>query len=92
MNCDAIDQLVNLSDRAQDTQRIAFVDLFRLLALDDRQAEYIFTKHWSTLIEKSVISYVEKANLKDKNAKSLHNFHMTAVKLLTNVYHTEAGR
>lgn len=39
-----------------------------------------------------MISYIEKADLKDKNAKSLHNFHMTAVKLLTNVYHTEAGR
>lgn len=54
---DAIDELVELAEIAEDKSKIALVDLFRLLVLKDIQAEYILTKHWE-LINVCIIGYL----------------------------------
>lgn len=41
----ALDELAALANIAEDKQKIALVDLFRLLVLEGSQAEYFLTKH-----------------------------------------------
>ena len=50
----AIDELCELARVAEDKNKIAVCDLFRLLVLKDIQAEYILTHHWS-LINDTII-------------------------------------
>ena len=64
----AIDELVELTEIAEDRNKIALVDLLRLLVLKDSQAEYILTTHWE-LIEVPIIGYLQAQDLKDKEAK-----------------------
>lgn len=45
----AISELVQLAEIAEDRSKIALVDLFRLLVLKDVQAEYILTDHWELI-------------------------------------------
>ena len=54
----AIDELVELAEVAEDKNKIALIDLFRLLILKDEQADYILTRHWE-LIDVSVIGYMQ---------------------------------
>lgn len=54
---EAIDELVELAEIAEDRSKIALIDLFRLLVLTGNQSEYIFTKHWE-LVEICVIGYL----------------------------------
>lgn len=42
----AIDELVELTEIAEDKSKIALVDLFRLLVLEGKHAEYIIERHW----------------------------------------------
>ena len=65
---EAIDELVELAEIAEDRSKIALIDLFRLLVLNGKQSEYIFTKHWE-LVEICVIGYLQAQNLKDTEAK-----------------------
>lgn len=52
----AIDELRELAEVAEDKNKIALVDLLRLLILKDEQASYILNTHWE-LIEICVIGY-----------------------------------
>jgi len=52
----AINELRELAEVAEDKNKIALVDLFRLLILKDDQASYILTTHWE-LIEICIIGY-----------------------------------
>lgn len=45
----AIDELADLARIAEDKNKIAVCDLFRLLVLKGSQAEYILTQHWSLI-------------------------------------------
>lgn len=85
MGQQSIDQLVALASTAEDKSRIALVDLLRLIVLDEDQAEYIFGKHWG-LVDQNVIEYIESTDLKDKDARVLHNYHLVSFKFLTNAY------
>lgn len=53
----AIDELVELAEVAEDKNKIALIDLFRLLILKDEQAEYILGRHWE-MISVCVIGYL----------------------------------
>lgn len=53
----AIDELVQLAEVAEDKSKIALMDLFRLLILKDEQAGYVLSRHWE-LIEICVIGYL----------------------------------
>ena len=54
---EAIDELRELAEVAEDKNKIALVDLFRLLILKDAQADYILQAHWE-LIDVCVIGYL----------------------------------
>lgn len=54
---EAIDELKELAEVAEDKNKIALIDLFRLLILKDAQADYILQAHWD-LIEVCVIGYL----------------------------------
>lgn len=71
---EAIDELVELAEVAEDKSKIAIIDLFRLLILKDTQAEYILTRHWD-LIEICIIGYLSAQNLSDPEAKVIQNYH-----------------
>lgn len=58
----AIDELVQLAEVAEDKSKIALIDLFRLLILKDQQAEYILNNHWD-LIDVCVIGYISAQDL-----------------------------
>lgn len=47
----AIDELCQLARVAEDKSKIAISDLFRLLVLNDTQAQYIIQSHWSFVKE-----------------------------------------
>lgn len=70
----AIDELVELAEVAEDKNKIALIDLFRLLVLKDTQAEYIVARHWE-LIEVCVIGYLSAMDLSDASAKVMQNYH-----------------
>lgn len=70
----AIDELVELAEVAEDKNKIALIDLFRLLVLKDSQAEYIVSRHWE-LIEVCVIGYLSAMDLSDESAKVMQNYH-----------------
>jgi PUL domain len=91
VSTETMDQLVGLAEIAEDKSKIALIDLLRLVVLEEQQAEYIFAYHWN-LIDLYVIGYVEAQDLKDKEAKVMHNYHLACLKLLTNAYQTKNGR
>ena len=81
----AIDELVELAEIAEDKNKIALIDLFRLLVIKDKQAEYILSKHWE-LIAVCVIGYLSAQDLKDKDAKVMQNYHLACLKFLANIF------
>ena len=54
----AIDELCALAAVAEDKNKIAVCDLFRLLVLKDNQCEYIITQHWS-FIQATIIEFLQ---------------------------------
>jgi len=44
------------------------------------------------LIDIYVIGYVEAQDLKDKDARVMHNYHLASLKLLSNAYATKSGK
>lgn len=53
----AIDELRELAEIAEDKSKIALIDLFRLLMLNNAQADYILKNHWE-LIEVCIFGYL----------------------------------
>ena len=53
----AINELRELAEVAEDKNKIALIDLFRLMILKENQAELILNNHWE-LIEVCVIGYL----------------------------------
>ena len=41
--------MAELAEIAEEKSKIALIDLFRLLVLQEVQAEYILTKHWELI-------------------------------------------
>ncbi len=91
MDQQTIDELVGLAEIAEDKQKIALIDLLRLVVLEPKQAEYVFERHWS-LVDVCVMGYVSCLDLKDKDAKVTHNYHLACFKFLMNAYQTAEGR
>lgn len=71
---EAIDELADLAKIAEEKNKIAVCDLFRLLVLTDSQAGYIVTHHWP-LIKTSIIDFLSGQNMSDPEAKTVQNFH-----------------
>jgi hypothetical protein len=91
ISAQALDELVALSEIAEDKEKIALVDLLRLLVLEENAATHIFGKHWE-LVDVFVIGYLNCQDLQDKDARVIHNYHLACLKFLANIFQTEAGR
>lgn len=65
---EAIDELAALTAVAEDRNKIALVDLLRLLVLEGDLAEYVLMRHWK-LMQDHLIKFVLDQNLKDKENK-----------------------
>lgn len=87
----AMDELVQLAEIAEDKNKIAVFDCMRLLILNPDCAEYIVGHHWE-LIELLVIGYMASQDLKNKEDKIIHNYHLGCLKMLANIYNTDAGK
>lgn len=59
---EAMNELRELAEIAEDKPKIALIDLMRLLILKDVQAEYLMTTHWE-LIEVCIFGYISAQNL-----------------------------
>jgi len=65
---DAIDELAELTEVAEEKSKIALVDLLRLLCLNEDIAKYFITKHWE-LVDLCMIQYLQMQDMKDASAK-----------------------
>lgn len=65
---EAIDELMELVEVAEDKSKIALIDLLRLLMLHEGNAAHILNKHWQSF-EVSIFGYVQCLDIKDTEAK-----------------------
>lgn len=54
---DAIDELMEMVDIAEDKSKIALIDLIRLLMLHEHTTAHILNKHWQCF-EVSIFGYM----------------------------------
>ena len=87
----AINELRELAEVAEDKNKIALIDLFRLMILKENQAELILNQHWE-LIEVCIIGYLLAQDMQDTEARVMQNYHQMALKMLANVFSTSTGR
>jgi hypothetical protein len=86
---EAIDQMATYSEKATGKTKIAFADLLRLIILTEEQADYIMSKHWTTLIDDFATQFVCKPE--NKEDKLVQNFNLTMLKFMINCFQTEKG-
>lgn len=82
---EAIDELVQLIEIAEDKSKIALIDLTRLLLLHEANAAYILNKHWQCF-EEVIFGYIQCLDIKDPEAKIMQNYHLISLKMLGNIY------
>lgn len=78
-------ELVEVISVANEKGKIATMDLMRLVVLNEMQAGCVLAKHWD-LISTHVIAYLASHNIKDKNNRMLHNFHLVSLKMMANFF------
>lgn len=61
---EAIDELMELLEVAEDKNKIALSDLLRLILLQEHSAAYVLNKHWEK-IEVSIMGYLQCFDPKD---------------------------
>ena len=59
---------MDMVEIAEDKNKIALIDLARLLMAQEHTAAYILNKHWQT-IEVAIFGYIQCMDLKDTEAK-----------------------
>jgi len=82
---EALDQLMELVEIAEDKSKIALIDLTRLLLCHEPNAAYLLNKHWQT-VEVAIFGYIQCMDIKDPEAKVMHNYHLICLKMLGNIY------
>ena len=65
---EAIDELMQMVEVAEDRNKIALIDLARLAMMYEHSAAHILNKHWSS-IEVSIFGYMQCMDMKDQEAK-----------------------
>jgi len=72
---EAIDEFMDLIDVAEDKNKIALVDLLRLLMVHEHSAAHVLNKHWHKF-EVSIFGYMQCMDLRDSEAKIIQNYHL----------------
>jgi len=86
----AIDELIQMTEVAEERSKIALIDLVRLLMQYEPSAAHILYKHWETF-DISIFQYLLCMDIKDANNKIIHNYHLVSLKMLGNLYQTQTG-
>lgn len=76
---------MELVEIAEDKSKIALIDLTRLLLCHEPNAAYLLNKHWQT-VEVAIFGYIQCMDIKDPEAKVMHNYHLICLKMLGNIY------
>lgn len=84
---EAINELMGVIEIAEDKNKIALIDLVRLLMMYEHSAAHILNKHWN-VFDVSIFGYIQCFDLKDASEKVLQNYHMICLKMLGNIYQT----
>lgn len=88
---EAVDELIEMVDVAEDKNKIALIDLLRLLMMYEHTAAHILNKHWSSF-EISIFGYMQCMDIKDPEQKVIQNYHLICLKMLGNIYQTDSGK
>lgn len=88
---EAVDELWEMVGVAEDKNKIALIDLVRLVLLQEHSAAHVLHKHWQD-IELNIFGYMQCMDIKDADAKVLQNYHLISLKMLGNIYQTESGK
>jgi len=51
---------------AEDKNKIALIDLLRILIQQEQICGYILNKHWESLIEVAIMGYLQCIDIKDE--------------------------
>lgn len=82
---EAINELMEVLEIAEDKNKIALIDLVRLLLMHEHSAAHIVNKHWSK-IDISIFGYIRCMDIKDTENKVFQNYHLICLKMLGNIY------
>lgn len=88
---DALAELFQILEAAEDKPKIALIDLLRLLLLSEGIAGFICHKHWETF-DVSMFQYIQCLDIKDPADKTTANYHLISLKMLCNLYHTKTAQ
>jgi len=88
---EALDELLDLIEIAEDKNKIALVDLLRLLMGHESNAAHLLNKHWDRF-EVSIFGYLQCIDIKDPESKVMQNYHLGALRMLANIYQTDSGK
>jgi len=88
---EALDELLDLIEIAEDKNKIALVDLLRLLMIHEANAAHLLNKHWDRF-EVSIFGYLQCIDIKDPEAKVMQNYHLGSLRMLANIYQTDSGK
>ena len=88
---EALDELLDLIEIAEDKSKIAMIDLLRLLMIHEGNAAHILNKHWDRF-EVSIFGYLQCIDIKDPEAKVTQNYHLGSLRMLANIYQTDSGK
>ncbi len=87
----AIDELVKMVEVAEDRTKIALIDLTRLLVMNEGPADHIVNACWDTF-DTTIFQYLLCLDITNPSEKVTHNYHLISLKMLGNLFQTEAGR
>ena len=87
---EAIDELMEMVQVAEEKSKIALIDLCRLIFQFEGPAAHILHKHWETF-DICIFQYLLCVDVKDPNNKVIHNYHLVSLKMLANMYQTQTG-
>ena len=74
---------------AEEKQKIALADLIRLALIKEKQAQHLLFNHWDKL-ELNAVAYFQCFS-QNEFTKVLQNYHIMSIKMLCNIFSTQAG-
>lgn len=88
---EAVKELIEMVEVAEERSKIALIDLIRLLFQFEVPTGHVIYNHWDTF-DINIFQYLRCLDLKDENNKVIHNYHLVSLKMIGNLYQTQTGR
>ena len=84
---EAVVELSQLCEAAEERSKIALIDLIRLLFQFEVPTGHVVYNCWDC-IDMTIFQYLRCVDIKDPAEKVLHNYHLVSLKMLGNLYQT----